>query len=152
MHPRQYMPHACTVIKQSPPVIVYETGTCLRGHLSAHQMWTYSGAVFQGETRQFMKQLADIVCYGFEVYCYVQLWGVLTWRSPQQWWRVFLHCSSSLGLLIHASPSATGLGPQALCLPQRWSLSSSPSSSRSSTPWGEESAKVAAEIHTLIQL
>lgn len=69
MHPRQYMPHACTVIKQCPPVIVYETGTCVRGHLSAHQTWTYSGAVFRGETLQFMKQLADI--------CVLWFWGVL---------------------------------------------------------------------------
>ncbi len=37
IHHRQYMPHACTVIKQCPPVIVYETGTCMRGHLSVYQ-------------------------------------------------------------------------------------------------------------------
>lgn len=107
---------------------------------------------FKEKLSNLWNSLQIFVCYDFEVYCYVQLWGLLTWRSPQRWWRVFLHCSSSLGLLIHASPSATGPGPQALCLPQRWSLSSSPSSSHSSTPWGEKSGKVAAEIHTLIQL
>lgn len=74
--------------------------------------------------------------------------GQLRWRSPQQWWRAFLHCSSSLGLLIHASPWATGPGLQAFCLPQSWSFSSS----HSSTPRGEKPGKVAAEICTLIWL
>lgn len=131
---------------------------CLRdrylseGTSVSSQMWTYSGTVFQGETCQFIKQLGDIVCYGFECIVMYSCGGLLSWRSPQRWRRVFLHCSNSLGLLIHASPSATGLGPQAFCLPQRWSLSSSPSSSHSSTPWGEKSSKVAAEIRTLIWL
>ncbi len=69
IHHRQYMPHACTVIKQCPPAIVYETGTCLRGHLSAHQTWTYSGAVFQGETLP----IYETACR----YCVLWFWGVL---------------------------------------------------------------------------
>lgn len=79
MHPRQYMSHACTVIRQCLPVIVYETGTCLRRHLSAHLRCEHILVPCFKEklTNLWNSCLADIVCYGLEGYCYVHRWALV---------------------------------------------------------------------------
>lgn len=139
MHPRQYMSHACTVIKQCLPVIVYETGTCLRRHLSAHLRCEHILVPCFKEklTNLWNRCLADIVCYGLEGYCYVSVGkGGDLQRDGD--------VSSSTAEAHWVCSFTPHPGPQAFCLPLHWSFSSS----HSSTPWGEKPGKVAAEIRT----